>query len=70
MAHHFLVNVVQLVERQFVALVVVGSSPIVHPKIEKKAILLQGGFFYVHLVKNLPSILLFPDHTELFPKYE
>lgn len=40
-----MVNVVQLVERQFVALVVVGSSPIVHPKIEKKAILLQGGFF-------------------------
>ena len=32
MAHHYnLVNVVQLVERQFVALVVVGSSPIVHP---------------------------------------
>ena len=31
MAHHFVVNVVQLVERQFVALVVVGSSPIVHP---------------------------------------
>ena len=27
----FMVNVVQLVERQFVALVVVGSSPIVHP---------------------------------------
>ena len=26
-----MVNVVQLVERQFVALVVVGSSPIVHP---------------------------------------
>ena len=33
MAHQFfvVVNVVQLVERQFVALVVVGSSPIVHP---------------------------------------
>ena len=30
MMHH-MVNVVQLVERQFVALVVVGSSPIVHP---------------------------------------
>ena len=28
---HHMVNVVQLVERQFVALVVVGSSPIVHP---------------------------------------
>ena len=35
MAHHkVLVNVVQLVERQFVALVVVGSSPIVHPIIQ------------------------------------
>ena len=40
------------------------------PQDRKKAILLQGGFFYVHLVKNLPSILLFPDHTELCPKYE
>ena len=29
-----MVNVVQLVERQFVALVVVGSSPIVHPIIQ------------------------------------
>jgi hypothetical protein len=29
--HHIMVDVVQLVERQFVALVVVGSSPIVHP---------------------------------------
>ena len=30
MVHH-MVDVVQLVERQIVALVVVGSSPIVHP---------------------------------------
>ena len=28
---HHMVDVVQLVERQFVVLVVVGSSPIVHP---------------------------------------
>ena len=28
---HHLVGVVQLVERQFVVLVVVGSSPIIHP---------------------------------------
>ena len=28
---HHTVDVVQLVERQFVVLVVVGSSPIVHP---------------------------------------
>ena len=32
MVHH-MVDVVQLVERQIVVLVVVGSSPIVHPKL-------------------------------------
>ena len=29
--HHFMVAVVQLVERQFVALVVAGSNPVGHP---------------------------------------
>ena len=43
-----MVSVVQLVERQIVVLVVVGSSPTVHPK--QKAVYL-GCFFYLLTIK-------------------
>ena len=36
LAHDNMVDVVQLVERQIVVLVVVGSNPIVHPLIKDR----------------------------------
>ncbi len=40
-----MVGVAQLVERQVVALVAVGSSPIAHP-IEKHALFFKKGFIF------------------------
>ena len=46
---HHVVDVVQLVERQIVVLVVVGSSPTVHPA---KRVSLRIDSFFVYPEKN------------------
>ena len=45
----FMVAVVQLVERQIVILVVVGSSPIGHPTLEIIKACVSGPFLFLNL---------------------